>query len=589
MSFDAALALAVVAVAVLLIAREVVSPDVALMAALVVLMGAGVAEPREALAAFANPALATVAGLFVVAAGLKATGVLGGAARAVFGRTSGLRGALGRMTSATAALSAFVSNTPIVAMGVPAVSAWAERKRLSPSRFLIPLSYASILGGICTLIGTSTNLVSDGLLGEHGMAGLGFFELAVVGVPCAIVGVIYLSLAAPFLLSDRVPIRTVGEHVRRYLVEMRLSDPSPLIGKTIEEAGLRHLPGLFLVRVERPSGIISPVGPEVRLVAGDRLTFAGVVDTIVDLRKYPGLTPITPEGATRPGDWELHEAVVSSGSPLAGTNIRDANFRGRYNAAVIAVHRHGEHIRARIGDIVLRPGDTLLIEAASGFARAYRDSSDFYLVSRVGDSAAPRYDRSARAVGILLAMVVVAALDILPVVVASLGAGMLMVGLGCIKIGEAKRSIDWSVLLTIGSALGIATALESSGAAGILAAGIAGSGAALGTMGVLAAIFVGTMVLTELVSNTAAAAIMFPVALSTSAGLGLTARPFIVAITVAASLSLSTPIGYQTNLIVYGPGGYKFTDFTRVGLPLQLLLALLCVLLIPLFWPFLPS
>ncbi len=581
----AILTLLVVAVAIFLIVREVAPPDVMLFAALVVLMGVGIVSPERALAAFGNPAVATVGALFVVAAGMRATGVLERASHAILGRGRGITPALFRLTSSTAALSAFLANTPIVAMGVPTVVSWAERNRVSPSRLLIPLSYASILGGICTLIGTSTNLVSHGLLLQAGMPGLGFFELAAIGVPCAAVGTLYLVRAAPRLLTDRVPIRTVGEDVRRYLVEMRLSDPSPLVGKTIVEAGLRHLPGLFLVRVERPSGTISPVGPEVRLLSGDLLTFAGVVESIVDLRKHGGLTPTTSERPHDATGWELHEAVVSPGSPLVGSNIRDAGFRGRYNAAVIAVHRHGERIERRIGDIALRAGDVLLIEAAGAFTRAFRDSPDFYLVSRVGDSAAPRRNRALAAVLILTAMVVLAALEILPIVVSALGAGMAMVAVGCLSIGEAKRSIDWSVLLTIGSALGIAVALEASGAAAILAEGVGGAGAAFGALGVLAASIVAAMFLNALVSNTASAAIMFPVAVSAAASLGLDPRPFVIGITVAASLSLSTPIAYQTNLIVYGPGGYRFTDFARIGLPLQILLAILCVLLIPLIWP----
>ena len=586
MPSSAILTLAVVAVAIFLIVREVATPDAMLFAALVILMGAGVVSPERALAAFGNPAVATVAALFVVAAGMRATGVLESASRAILGRGGGIRRALFRLTSSTTALSAFISNTPIVAMGVPTVTSWAKRNRVSPSKLLIPLSYASILGGICTLIGTSTNLVSHGLLQEAGMPGFGFFELTAIGVPLAVLGTLYLVRVAPYLLTDRVPIRTVGDDVRRYLVEMRLSDPSPLVGRTIVEAGLRHLPGLFLVRVDRPTGTISPVGPEVRLLSGDLLTFAGIVESIVDLRKYDGLTPTASERPREASGWELHEAVVSPGSPLVGSNIRDAGFRGRYNAAVVAVHRHGERIEGRIGDITLRPGDTLLIEAAAAFSMAYRDSPDFYLVSRVGDSAAPRRDHAFAAVLILIAMVVVAALEILPIVVSALGAAMVMVAVGCLSVGEAKRSIDWSVLLTIGSALGIAAAMQASGAAAILAEGVAGAGASFGPVGVLAAAITAAMLLTALVSNTAAAAIMFPVVVSAAAGLGLDPRPFIVGITVAASLSFATPIAYQTNLIVYGPGGYRFTDFVKVGLPLQVLLAIVCLLLIPVLWPF---
>jgi di/tricarboxylate transporter len=400
------------------------------------------------------------------------------------------------------------------------------------------------------------------------------------------VGIAYLVLVSPALLSDRVAIQTVGEEVRKYLAEMVLSDPSPLIGKTIEEAGLRHLPGLFLVRIERSTEVISPVGPGVRLFPGDILTFAGIVETIKDLRAYPGLT-VTSAGrpAAARADWRLHEAVVSPGSPLVGSGVRDADFRARYNAAVIAVHRHGEQIRGRIGDIVLRPGDTLLIEAAPGFTRAYSNSTDFYLVSQVRESAPPRRDLAWRAIMVLAGVVFVAAVGVLNIAVAALAGAIGMVLMGCVSLGEARRSVDWSVLLIIGSALGVAAAMESSGAADILALAVVGTASSFGAVGTLAGLFVAAMILTEVVSNTAAVAIMFPVAINGALTLGVDPRPFVVAVTIAASLSLSTPIGYQTNLIVYGPGGYRFSDFSKVGFPLQAVLAVLCVTLIPLIWP----
>lgn len=586
MTFAAGLTLALIVLAIVASAREILTPDVLLFGALVVLLMAGVIDVDVGLAGFGSPAVATVAALFVVAAGLRTTGALDVASRQVFGSTRSLRGALARITTSTAALSAFVSNTPITAMAVPVVNTWATRNRISPSKLLIPLSYASILGGMCTLIGTSTNLVSDGLLRGYGLPGLGFFELAAIGIPCVVVGIAYLTLISPALLADRVAIQTVGDEVRKYLAEMVLSDPSPLSGKTIEEAGLRHLPGLFLIRIERSTEVISPVGPGVRLLPGDLLTFAGIVESIKDLRAFPGLTVVSaghPELAR--ADWRLHEAVVSPGSPLVGTNVRDSGFRARYNAAVVAVHRHGEKIYGRIGDIILRAGDTLLIEAAPGFSQAYGNSSDFYLVSQVRGSAPPKRDRAWRAILILAGVVLLAAFGVLDIAVAALAGAIAMVLSGCLNLGEARRSVDWSVLLIIGSALGVASAMDVSGAADLLADGIVGAAASLGAMGTLAGLFIAAMLLTELVTNTAAIAIMFPIAVNGALALGVDPRPFAIGVTIAASLSLSTPIGYQTNLIVYGPGGYRFTDFTKVGLPLQLVLLVLCLVLIPLIWP----
>ncbi len=598
MSLDAAITLAVVALTIVALAREVLSPDVLLFGALIVLVAAGVLDFEAALRGFSNPVLLTIAGLLVVAAGLKVTGVLEVVTDLVLGTARTLRQALVRLTGTTVVASAFLNNTPIVAMGIPVAIRWSRRRGIAPSRVLIPLSYASILGGLCTLIGTSTNLVVDGLMKRHGLPGLGFFELAGIGVPIAVVGVAYLVLVSPYLLPDRRQVEADAESARRYLAEMRLTSPSPLIGHTVEDAGLRHLPGLFLVRIERTTGIVAPVGPAERLAEGDRLTFAGLVETIVDLRRFRGLEPVTggdperepgaggPYAAGAGGEaLELHEAVISPGSPLVGSSIREANFRSRYNAAVIAVHRHGERIEKRIGDIVLRPGDALMLEAAAGFDRAFRDSSDFYLVSRVDGSAAPRHRHRWTSLLVLAAVVVLAGTGLVSITLAAALGGLSMVVTGCLSPGEAKRAVDWSLLVVIGSALGIAVAMEKSGAATLLAEGVVDASASFGPRGVLAGLFVATLVLTELITNNAAAALMFPVAISVAGALGLAARPLVIAVTVAASLSMATPLGYQTNLMVYGPGGYRFTDFTKAGLPLQLLAGTLAVVLIPLLWP----
>jgi di/tricarboxylate transporter len=578
--------LIVVGLMVVGLVREKLTPDVLVVGAMALLLLLGVLDPGDALQGFANPSLATVAALFILAGSMRSTGALEMLSKRLFGPTESIRGVLLRLTSVTSFASAFLNNTPIVAMLMPAVVGWSKRHGLSPSRFLIPLSYASIVGGVCTLIGTSTNLVVSGLLEGSGFSGFGMFELSVVGVPCAVVTIVILTFLSPRILPERIDVMRVAAGARReYLVEMRLGGPSPLIGQSVEEAGLRHLAGLFLVRIERESGVISPVSPGERLREGDQLTFAGVVETIIDLQRFRGLVPIVHDRPLEADDrWVLHEAVISRGSPLIGENIRDANFRGRYNAAVVAVHRHGERVHLKIGDIVLRAGDTLLLEAAPGFARSFRDSLDFYLVSEVEESAPPRHHRASWAILILAGMVLLVAFGVLPVVTAALAAAMGVIAVGCLSPGDARRSIDASVLLVIAGSLGIARALEKSGAAATLAHLVVEGARDLGPLGVLAAVYVLTMVLTEVISNNAAAALVFPVALASAAEIGADPRPFAVAVAIAASLSLATPIGYQTNLMVYGPGGYRFTDFARLGVPLQLVLALLALTLIPRIW-----
>jgi di/tricarboxylate transporter len=586
-TLDAWITIAVIGAMIVGLVQERLTPDVLVLGALALLLVLGVLDPDEALPGFASPTVITVAALFVLAAAMRKTGALEMLSARVFGDVRGLRAALLRLTAITSLASAFLNNTPIVAMLLPGVLSWARRMRLSPSKLLIPLSYAAIAGGVCTLIGTSTNLVVHGLLQERGLPGFGMFELTFVGLPCVIVVIAALTLFAPRLLPDRLGTHAMpGGPPREYLVEMDLRGPSPLIGASIEEAGLRHLPGLFLVRIERSTGVLSPVGPQERLYEGDRLTFAGAVETIVDLQRFRGLVPVATERPPEADDrWLLHEAVVSPGSPLVGENIRDANFRGRYNAAIVAVHRHGERVLSKIGDIVLRPGDTLLIEAAPGFARSFRDSSDFHLVSEVEESAPPRHHRSSVALLALCGVVGMAALGWAPVVTLALGGSLFVVAAGCLSPGDARRSIDASVLIVIGASFGLARALDKSGAAGAIATWVVAVSASLGPVGVLVAVYALTMVLTETISNNAAAALVFPVAMLAATEVGADPRPFAVAVAVAASLSLATPLGYQTNLMVYGPGGYRFTDFLRIGVPLQLLLAPISLALITFFWP----
>ena len=587
MSPDAALTLGVLALTLFAAAREWASLDLLVVAALFSLATVGVVDLDAALAGFSNPALLTIAGLLVVAGGLRATGVLQDLAPKILGGGGSLRTVLFRLTSTTAAGSAFLSNTALVAMGIPTVLGWCRRRGVSASRLLIPLSYASVLGGMCTLIGTSTNVVMDGLLQAQGLRGLGFFELARVGVPLIVLAVAYLTFVSPALLPGRSAADTPERERRRYLTEMEVAPGSTLSGKTVEEAGLRGISGLFLVRMEREErGVVAPVDPETELAGGDVLAFAGVREEIVDLRRRRGLRAATAAGDRGSEDGrQLHEAVVAPGSPLVGTTVREAEFRPRYNAAVVAVHRHGEELDRPLEEISLRAGDTLLLEAGAGFARAFRDSPDFYLVTAVEDSGTLRRGRKGLALAILGGVVVSAATELIALPLAAVGGALLMLATGCLRPGEARRSVDWSVLVVIGGAIGLAGALEQSGAAALLGGVLEMAGSALGPPGLLAAVFVGTVLLTEVVVNQAAAALAFPVVITAATAQGIDPRPLVIAATVAASFSFSTPLSYQTNLMVYGPGGYHFSDFTRAGLPLQLLLGSAAVGLIWWLWP----
>ncbi|MEO0826485.1 MAG: SLC13 family permease [Cyanobacteria bacterium J06639_16] len=575
--------------AFLLNALTQMAPEVIFLGGVAVLLLSGVLSTEDALAGFSNSGMVTVGVLYIVVTGLQQTGGLIWISQHVLGLPKGLTPALFRLVTPVMGLSAFLNNTPVVAMFVPVVEEWSRKLRLSPSKLMIPLSYAAIFGGTCTLVGTSTNLVVNGLLiSETGAAGLQMFDITRVSLPCALMGFVYLLTASRFLLPDRKPALDIGDDPRQYTVEMVVEADSSMIGKTIEQAGLRHLPGLFLGEIFRQEQMLPAVGPQTRLQAHDQLVFVGVIDSIVDLRKLRGLHPATDQlfklDAAKT-DRCLIEAVVSNTCPIVGRSIREGQFRSRYNAVVLAVARNGERIQGKVGDIRLRPGDSLLLEAPPSFLGRQRVSRDFYLLSGIPNSEPLRHERAPMAMMILLGMVILAAFGWMSMLNAAVLASIAMIATQCCSAERAFRSIEWSVLLVIGAALGIGRALETTGAAAQVA------GAFINLAGdnpwiALAVIYLITSILTEAITNNAAAVLVFPIALALSQSLGVNFLPFAIAIMIAASASFSTPIGYQTNLMVYGPGGYRFTDFMRVGIPLNLIFALMTVAIAPLVFPF---
>lgn len=587
MSWEAWLAVAVVVLVIGLLALTRYSADLVLVGGVAVLLLAGVLTPAEALAGLSNEGMVTVAVLYVVAAGLRETGAIGWLVQGVLGRPRSVAHAQMRLMAPVTTMSAFLNNTPVVAMFLPAVNDWARQNRLPLSKLLIPLSYASILGGTCTLIGTSTNLVVNGLMiRQEGLPSLGMFDIAWVGLPSAFLGMAYLIVFGRWLLPDRRPVIGALDDARNYTVEMRVQPGSPLVGKTIEGAGLRQLPDMYLMELQRDGQVLPAIAPHQRICANDQLVFVGVVDSVVDLQRFRGLVPASDQvfklGVPRP-ERTLTEAVVSDSCPIVGKSIREGRFRNLYGAAVIAVARNGERIRGKIGDIILRPGDTLLLETDPGFAERQHNSRDFFLVNQVRDSRPLRHDRALVAMGILAGMVVAVAFEWLPMLQAAMLAAGLMLLTGCIRGSIARAAVDWKVLIAIAASFGIGLALEKTGAARFIAENMIQF--AQGDPWVtLAVVYLVTMIFTELITNNAAAVLVFPIALSTSQALGVSFMPFAIAIMMAASASFSTPIGYQTNLMVYGPGGYRFSDYFKVGIPLNLLMAALTILIAPLVW-----
>lgn len=574
--------------AIVLISIKNYPADAVFLTLLTILFVAGIVTPAEALVGFSNEGMLTVGALYVVAAGLRETGGVQLFLNKLLGRPTAAWKMQSKITLSAIGMSAFLNNTPIVATLIPGLLDWCKKYQISAKRILIPLSYAAILGGTCTLIGTSTNLIVNGMLiSEKGMH-LSMFEPAMVGVPIAIVGFFYLLFFSRKLLPDDKSSTTDFENTREYTIEMLVKNGSTLSGKSIEEAGLRQLPGLFLIEIDREGALLPAVEPDQVLQDGDRLVFTGMVDTIVDLQRMDGLEPATDQVFkldTPRRDRHLVEAVVAQTNPLNGLSIKEGNFRKRFGAVVVAVSRAGKRINMKIGDIVLKTGDILLMEAPRNFEDRYRNSNDFLLVRTLSKKRAFNTGKSSLAWSILIGMILLVTFNVLTMFQASfLAVGAMLAG-RCIKISEARSSIDWQVLIVIASALGIGNAMQVTGVASQAAGSILGLAESHPYIA-LATIYMITWILTETITNNAAAVLMFPFAISISATLGTDYMPFVMTIMFAASASFATPIGYQTNLMVYGAGGYKFTDFLRIGLPLNLIVAVITILLVPKIWPF---
>ncbi|MCO6458685.1 MAG: SLC13 family permease [Pirellulaceae bacterium] len=609
--------------------RRGVPTDLLFVSGLVVLALTGVVTPQQALSGFSNPAMLTVAGLLMVAAGLRSAGVLDWVGSRLLGTAHSAHGALLRLAPVLVASSAFLLNTALVAMMMPVVVDWCRRRQVSPSKLLIPLSYLTILGGVCTLIGTSTTLVVNGILrdtqqqrlaeaqelaagGESSaeqaaraaafaldVAPMSLFELGAVGLPCALAGATFLLVFGYRLLPDRTDIvEQLGEQRREYLVEMLVQPECPLIGSTVERAGLRQLPGLFLIEIDREGDILTPVTPHDVIHSGDRLVFTGVVSTIVDLEKIPGLVPaadMTYEFHPRHRQQRhLTEVVLSRTSPLIGNTVRDGNFRQLYNAAVVAVHRNGVRLTNKIGNIRLEPGDTLLLQTRDEFVSNFRNSRDFYLVSPVEGTAPRRHDKlwlaAALAGGLILWLVASSCWEQTlggwaSPAIAALAVAVLMVATRCVRVADARQALDLQTLVTIAAALGLGVALTQSGAARAIATSLV---AQVGDRPylLLIVIYLLGMAFTEMITNNAVAAMLIPFAIEVAWEGGYNPRPFIMAIALSASLPFMTPIGYQSNLMVMGPGGYRPLDYVRCGLPLAMVVTATSLVLIPWVWPF---
>jgi len=586
MNFEAATLLIFILILIFLLYREVFHPAVSFVIIVTFLLILGILSPREALEGFSNEQIATIALLLVVSSIIKELNVTGYLFRKIINEKISYKRFLLRLMGTVSFLSAFLNNTPIVATLMPYVYEWGKKKGIPPSKLMIPLSYAAILGGTTTLMGTSTNLLVNGLAVEAGLKAFGIFDFSYVGVPAVIAGIIYMVLWGNKLLPEKKDaITRFLERKREYLVETFVPNNSPIIGKTVAEANLRNLDGLFLVEIIRREKRIAPVSPKDVIEKGDILIFAGETEKVIELInrntgfQLPQVCSVDVNGRV-----EIVEALVLPNSSLVGKKVKDTDFRAKFDAAILAVHRNGEKLKGKIGDILLKPGDLLLILAGKDFWKRIADSNDLYVITKVKEICPVN---EWKAVFILIAFLVaifLSAISLLPLFYSLLVLISLFVVLKITSYSEIKKSIDLDLIIIASLSLAIGKAMIETGLAKYLADLILSFAEPLGIVASLFAVYLVTSILTEFVTNLAAASMTFPIALSIAYSLSVDPKPFVMAVAFGASASFLTPIGYQTNLMVYGLGNYRFLDFLKVGLPLSILYACVTITVLSLLY-----
>jgi len=584
------------------LAKDAMRPGLVLFSVAVFFMAIGIITPNEMVAGFSNKGMLTVGILFLVSEGVRHSGIMNKMAEISLPKqkrsTSRM---LLQLMLPISALSAFLNNTPVVIIFAPMIKKWAEKLKISPSKFLIPLSYATIFGGICTLIGTSTNLVVDGMMQEAGYKGLNMFELGKIGLIIALIGWLYIAFIGHRLLNNKEKDKPQNSRIdsKEYYFNLLVVPKSKYIGEVVRKGKMSENKNITIVSVERDNNTLLTQNERVILQENDKLLVCGFEENIESLLSLSGLEVITQgnlEKIMQSEDLQRIEAVLAPRFPGIGSTLDEFDFYNRFKGIVLAIHRNGSNITSSLNSERLRPGDSLIILADKEFVENWNDSKMFFLVSSKGEMEKPaKTYKIGWTLATLIIMIAGATIgQYLPTVKGNTPdmfffAAVAAVMMAVLKIFPPKKyskAISWDVLITIASAFAISKAMLNSGAAQNVAHLAINSVKQMGPTAVLAIIYLITMVFTEIITNNAAAAIAFPIALSAANQLGVDPKPFFIAICIAASASFSTPIGYQTNMIVQSIGNYKFKDFLRIGLPLNFLAFILSVVFIPLIWKF---
>ncbi|MEO7992539.1 MAG: SLC13 family permease [Chryseolinea sp.] len=584
MDFKQIYTLLVVIFLVYALYKELFNPAFTFFICTVALVIANVITPAELIKGLSNQQIIIIFLLVLVTAGIRLIFGIEMFAK-LFNPRLTPKAFLFRMMVTVSSVSAFLNNTPIVAFMIPYVKDWSRKTGNPASKFLIPLSFATILGGMITVIGTSTNLVLNGLIAEYKLPLLGVEDFLYLGLIVTVLGWIYLYYIGYHLLpSNENKIDALRENLKEYIIETEIFSHSRLIGKSVKDAGLRNLQDVFLVEIIRDEKIISPVSPDEELEAGDLLFFSGNTEAIYNLIKEDnGLRVPRQDKLETEGQFHFVEAVIPSNSQLTGQRIKDSDFRKRFDASIIAIHRNGKQLPGKVGEMILAGGDFLLLLASDKIDSSDHEK-DLFLVSVPQKVAKPRA-KWLKWFGIgSFAFLLIGITGVLPLFNVCIGILLAYVLMGVLNITEIRRELDLSLLLTLVCSLAIGVALEKSGTATLLAGWLIASGQTVGPVGVLSALFIATIFLTSLITNAAAVAIVFPIAMSMAQQLHLPYTPFFAAIAFAASGDFMTPIGYQTNLMIYGPGGYTFKDFIRVGWMFTIVYIVVCVGFISYFY-----
>ena len=598
MSSDVYLTLGVLVLALLLFMWNRLRADVVGLIVLATVVLLGLVEPGRAVSGFSNEAVVTVAAMFVLSSGLLRTGAIDLLGRAVarLSGTSELR-LLVVSLAIVVPLSAFINNTPVVVVMIPVVLGLARKTGAAPSRLFMPISFASQLGGTLTLIGTSTNLLVAGLIVQLGLPSLSLFDITMPALILCGVGLLYLLTIGRLLL----PTREAGSdliatyELREYTTVLRVQPDSPLVGKSLRESRLRETMGLNVVAIDR-AGRRLPVPRGGLLLQADDVLIAG--GRVADIAKAAeaehlevlGAEPRVPifdqsQGSEATAETRLAELIVPPRSPAIGRTLRQLHFRGRYGVPVLGMRRHGMSLHQQLGDVALRAGDMLLVEGLPSELQQLHESGDLALLGAL-ELPTRRTRKMKIAIAVMAGVLALAAFEVLPIMIASILGVIVMFVTGCVKPDEAYEDVDWMVIVLLGSIIPLGIAMQNSGTALLIAHQVLALTGSFGPYGVLAAFYVLTSLLTEIISNNAAAVVLTPIAIATAVSIGVSPMPFVVAVMFAASNSFMTPVGYQTNTFIYAPGGYRFMDFMRVGGPLGAIIAATAVYVIPIFFPF---